>query len=101
MPASHVDMQQVDNARACMQFRISELRGLVDRDEQLERTFHAVRLAAIDREVADFVGLDPWLCLGLLLPPWETRDAVAYQAAMQIGARQVGNHWLQAIEYIV
>jgi hypothetical protein len=82
---------------AAVELGESELRGSVDRDEEIELAFRGADLGDVDVEVADGIGLEPTLVRLVALDMRQTRDAMALQATMQRRAGQVWDCRLQGI----
>ena len=78
-----------------------ELAGTIDRDIQIKFAFGGPDLGDIDVEIADWIG--PELALGFLVAGdlGQPADAVALQASVQRGSRQVRDRGLQRVKAIV
>ena len=78
-----------------VQFDESELRGPVDRDDEIEL------VGDVDMELANRRGLELALRRGFAFDLRKPRDPVALQAAMQRRARQMRNCRLKRVEAVV
>ena len=84
-----------------MQFDEGELRGPVDRDDEMELALSGSNLGDVDMEIADRIGLELALGRGFAFDLRQARDPVALQAAMQRRARQMRDGRLQRVEAVV
>ena len=87
-------------ARAVVELDVGELGNPVDGEEHDQLAVGVAQLAAIDVNVADLVGLEPFALLPGLLDR-QPGDAVALQASVQGAATEVRDRVSQATQDIV
>ena len=84
-----------------VQFDEGELRGPVDRDDEIELALSGSDLGEVDMEIADRIGLELTLGRSLAFDLRQPGDPMALKAAMQRRARQVRNCRLKRVEAVV
>jgi hypothetical protein len=75
--------------------------GAVDRDIQVQLAFGRPYLGNVDVEVTDRIGFELLLVWFVAFDFRQPRNAMTLQAAVQRGARQVGDRRLERIQAIV
>ena len=81
-----------------VQFDEGELRGPVDRDDEIELALSGSDLGEVDMEIADRIGLELALRRGFAFDLRQARDPVALKASMQRRARQMRDCRLKRVE---
>jgi hypothetical protein len=66
-----------------MQFDEDELRGPIDRDEEMELSLSGSNLGDVDMEISDRVSLELALGRSFAFDLWQPRDSMTLQAPMQ------------------
>lgn len=84
-----------------VQFDKGELRGAIDGDEHVQLALFGTHLGNVDVEIADRIALELLLRRPVAIDIRQAADAVALQAAVQRGARQVRDRRLQRIEAVI
>jgi hypothetical protein len=78
-----------------------ELRGAVDRDEEIELALRGLHFGDVDVEEADWIGPELTLGRSFALDLRQPRDSVTLKATMKRRARHMRDGRLQSIEAIV
>jgi hypothetical protein len=78
-----------------------ELRGPVDRDDEIELALSGSDLGEVDMEIADRIGLELALRRGFAFDLRQARDLVTLKASMQRRARQMRDCRLKRVEAVV
>ena len=84
-----------------MQFDEGELRGPINRDDEMEPALRGSDLGDVDMEIADRVSLELTLGRSFAFDPRQQRDSMTLQATMQRRARQMRDRRLQGVKAIV
>jgi hypothetical protein len=99
--------QTAQEVRGCsprhllVQLDKSELRGPVDRDDEVEPALRGSNPGDVDMEIADRIGLELAPGRGFAFNLRQARDPVAPKATMQRRARQMRDRRLQSVQAIV
>src|SRR3712207_6828398 len=100
--SSDVCSSDLDPARGpFVQLGEGELAGPVDGDEQVQLALLGADLGDVEVEVADRVDLEALLSGGTALRLGQPGDAVPGETAMEIGAREARDGWLEGVEAVV
>jgi hypothetical protein len=84
-----------------LQFDEGELRGAVDRDDQIGLALSGSDLREVDMEIADRIELEVALRRGFAFDLQQARDPGALKASTQRRARQMRNCRLKRVETVI
>ena len=84
-----------------MQFDEDELRGPINRDDEMELALSGSNLGDVDMEIPDRVSLELAPGRSFAFDLRQSRDSMTLQAAMQRRARQARDRRLERVEAIV
>jgi hypothetical protein len=79
-----------------MQFDEGELRGPIDRDEEMELSLNGSNLGDVGMEISDRVSLELALGRSFAFDLWRARDSMTLQTPVKGRARQVWDRRLEA-----